>query len=350
MATSNQQPSLTQMQMSAITIDYAMQSRVKMSPDHSRRIMEAILDGSSFKSSPVSVFEVGPGEYVLADGFHRFEGHSKAGRTSIWAHLYRGSRSDAVIFSASANLSNTGLTITDDDKRKGARMLMEDPELWEYSDRHLGNMCGLTSGAFRRARKDYCAETGKEIPKMVKASTGKTYSRPQPGDFDGKTIGRPNVTGQYTACFNGKGVRLGSTKEDAERCLVGIVSDESQKKAKFRDASGFGTWLFSSGVIALTKPPIVACLRFKGLIVPGALIYIEGEPSPEKLAAAVGPLRLWSNERGDSRSRLIVCCQMESPAVIDAAPRMAGIGIEVLTPEQVVEQFAGKKFQDQEGS
>jgi hypothetical protein len=89
---------------------------------------------------------------------------------------------------------------------------------------------------------------------------------------------------------------------------------------------------------------------FPGLIFPGAIARIESRISPRSAAQAVGDLFFWREEVGDPSLRLILICYPDGDDMQALIEPARNFGVEILTPEQVVEQFAGKKFPDESES
>src|SRR4051812_23026118 len=92
--------------LNAITVDLALQSRTKTILEYQREFSEAMLRGDTFPS--IVVFFDGK-KYWLADGFHRYGAAKQAAKmnpklSGIRAEVRPGTRRDATIFSAGANI------------------------------------------------------------------------------------------------------------------------------------------------------------------------------------------------------------------------------------------------------
>jgi ParB-like chromosome segregation protein Spo0J len=88
---------------------------------------------------PVVVFHDGVA-YWLADGFHRFLAHQRAGRRAVRCDVRQGTRRDAVLYSVGANAEH-GLKRSNDDKRRAVLTLLDDGEWGKWSDREIGRRC-----------------------------------------------------------------------------------------------------------------------------------------------------------------------------------------------------------------
>lgn len=91
---------------------------------------------------PVTVYFDGAA-YWLADGFHRYFAHKKAGRDVLRAIVERGTKRDAILHSVGANATH-GLRRTNEDKRRAVLTLLEDAEWATWSDRDIAKACGVT--------------------------------------------------------------------------------------------------------------------------------------------------------------------------------------------------------------
>lgn len=87
----------TRLPLAAIRTDGGTQPRAEISDEIVDEYTEALED-----LPPVTVFYDGT-TYWLADGFHRFRAHEKAGRPKIAADVKQGTLRDAVLFSVGAN-------------------------------------------------------------------------------------------------------------------------------------------------------------------------------------------------------------------------------------------------------
>jgi hypothetical protein len=119
--------------LNQIRIDGGTQSRHALDQETIEEYKEAMLAGAAFP--PVDVFFDGDA-YWLADGFHRYEARSAAGKLRINANVHSGTLRDAVLFSIGANAFH-GLRRRRADKQKAVFMLLQDPEWSRWSDNVL---------------------------------------------------------------------------------------------------------------------------------------------------------------------------------------------------------------------
>jgi hypothetical protein len=346
---SSSEPKLTLMSIAAIVVNFAMQSRVNMDLDHVRRITEAILDGATFKNAPVDVFEIEPGVYWLAEGFHRTEGHKKAGKTAIWARVHQGTKSDAVAFAAGANLRNDALTVTNEDRFKAARMLLEDPEHFKKGDLLLSDLCGISPTKIKKTRLQYCLETGTPLPSEVETRSGAMVPYDKAKRRESRITSGNGLFRR--AQVDGIRVRLGSSDENAKVKLDAMLQASNVRRAKLIHSNNFSGWLSRRSVLSKPRPSTTPLAgSFQGLILPGSLVRIEPRISPRSAAQAVGDLFFWREEVGDPSLRLVLICYPDGDDMQSLIEPARNFGVEILTPDQVVEQFAGKKFPDESES
>ena len=89
------------MPLDALTLDVELQPRETIDLELVAEYAEAIAAGAVFP--PVTVFQNGKAELLLADGWHRFYGHERAGRDQIEVEVIEGDRLAALRFSLAAN-------------------------------------------------------------------------------------------------------------------------------------------------------------------------------------------------------------------------------------------------------
>lgn len=153
-----------------IRIDGGTQSREAINEDVVEQYAEAVKDGAEFPA--VRVYHDG-NFYYLADGYHRYFAHLKAGRAGINADVINGTLRDAVLYSLGANALH-GLQRTNADKRKSVTMMLEDFEWQSWSDREIARHCHVSFSLVADVR----AEMGKDSEtRKFKTLTGKVAER-----------------------------------------------------------------------------------------------------------------------------------------------------------------------------
>lgn len=128
--------SLITCKLDAIRLDGATQPRTGISEPTVAEYAEALLKGDTLP--PVVAFWDGTSRW-LADGFHRVHAHRQAGSVEVEVDQRDGTRRDAVLYSVGAN-AHHGLRRSDDDKRKAVRLVLEDAEWGQWSDRRIAEV------------------------------------------------------------------------------------------------------------------------------------------------------------------------------------------------------------------
>lgn len=123
-----------------IRIDGGTQSREQINQNIVDDYADLIGAGAVFPA--VRVYFDGVNHY-LADGFHRYHAHRKAGKGSIEADVENGTIRDAILYSLGAN-SDHGLRRTNADKYKAVRTMLEDFEWQEWSNSEIARRCRVS--------------------------------------------------------------------------------------------------------------------------------------------------------------------------------------------------------------
>lgn len=151
------------MKLSQIKVDAGLQLRAKLNEQAIEDYAHVLREGG--KMPPVVLFHDGT-TYHLADGWHRYFAHKKAGFEIIDADVREGTRRDAIYYALSANAKN-GLHRTNEDKIKAVMTMIDDVEWGEKSDREIAVACAVSHPFVARLRK---AE-GKQ-PDMIAVKRG----------------------------------------------------------------------------------------------------------------------------------------------------------------------------------
>lgn len=114
--------------------------RVEIDQNHVDELFEDLELGADFP--PVHLFREG-NNYILADGYHRYEAAVKAGHKNIKSVIHKGDKRDALLFATGANASH-GKRRTKEDKRKAVTNLLMDPEWRKWSDNQIADHCKVS--------------------------------------------------------------------------------------------------------------------------------------------------------------------------------------------------------------
>ena len=136
--------------LSEIRIDGGTQSRVELNQDVVAEYADAYAAGK--RMPDISLFFDGT-TYWLADGFHRYFGAKKAGKTSIDAESKDGTQRDAWLYSLGANAEH-GLRRTNADKRKAVLAAFDDSELGQWTARQIAEACAVSHTYVNRLRDE----------------------------------------------------------------------------------------------------------------------------------------------------------------------------------------------------
>jgi uncharacterized ParB-like nuclease family protein len=152
-----------------IRIDGGTQPRAQLSLETVDEYAESIES-----LPPVVVFFDGT-EYWLADGFHRYHAHRKAGAVQIGVKVEKGTQRDAILYAVGANASH-GLRRTNDDKRHSVMMLLRDKEWVARSNRWVAEKCGVSDTFVADVKRE---EVQTDRTSVVTGKDGKSYPAPK---------------------------------------------------------------------------------------------------------------------------------------------------------------------------
>lgn len=128
------------MNLAALVLEEALQSRVEINEETVSEYAQNIEDGDVFP--PVTVF-FNSTNYFLADGYHRFFGHQRAGKVSIQCNVINGTRRDAILYSTAANAKH-GIRRSYADRRKAVMILLDDFEWSQKSNTEIAKHVGVS--------------------------------------------------------------------------------------------------------------------------------------------------------------------------------------------------------------
>lgn len=153
-------------ELKKIRLDGGTQPRKKLYEETIQHLTEVLLDGKPMKDDPVVYFD-GKDNW-LADGFHRYHAHKRAGFTEMQCDSRIGTKRDAFIYSLGANADH-GMPRTNEEKRDSVITALNDIELSEESDRAIAAICKVSVMTVGRIRKSLALER----PDKVTTKNGK---------------------------------------------------------------------------------------------------------------------------------------------------------------------------------
>jgi hypothetical protein len=146
-----------------IVADRELQARSDYDIENPSDIAEAIKQGSSIPRIKVmAVADRGGAKYVV-DGFDRLAAHRLADKKMVPCVMLQGTWQDARDMATAANAEHTARKRSPQDKRRAARMCLEDHPDW--SDPKVANHCKVSVDLVKTVRQ--------LIPKPEKAETPK---------------------------------------------------------------------------------------------------------------------------------------------------------------------------------
>lgn len=133
-----------------IRLDGDTQARAELNQSTVDLYAEQIQEGDKFP--PVTVFFDGS-DHWLADGFHRFFAHQKAGKVSIEAEVINGTLRDAKLHAYKAN-GKRGLQLSAADIRRIIKLMLGDDEWSTWSNKAIAAHVGCSDSTVSRVRAD----------------------------------------------------------------------------------------------------------------------------------------------------------------------------------------------------
>jgi hypothetical protein len=327
---------IVELPLGRIKVDPSIQSRTKTHPGYVQEFGEAMVGGAVFP--PVVVFFDGK-TYWLADGFHRHAGAAMVGIAKLRAEIRRGSRRDAVFHSAGANIKFS-IPRTPGDVKRAVYLLFEDPECWGWTDRRIGDHCGVSGHTVKLYRVGYARDRNLKLPDVVTRSDGqpRQYNREKKETPNPVEKKRSRGKSGYVYNKKRKQILLGNSKDEAEIALQGIAEEKESRRRNlelkclkyFLSARGFA---LDSCDCTFTSHP-----GLRGLHGCGSVVTSSDFGGAESVVSAIGCLRMLRLLVGTPDARLVVVCYPEDGPrpLMDLAELD---GVEFLTPEQLVESI-----------
>jgi ParB-like chromosome segregation protein Spo0J len=176
---------MKELKLSDISTDEDLQIREAISDQAISDYYDVLREGG--KLPPIVVFFDGD-RHHLADGWHRFHAHKRAGLATIEAEVHDGTKRNAQLYALGANHAH-GLRRTPADKRKAVLIMLDDVEWSEWSDREIAKQCKVSQPFVSKVRKDIGAQrdevksnrNGQEVKVKVKEN-GNTETGHQAAD------------------------------------------------------------------------------------------------------------------------------------------------------------------------
>lgn len=140
---------MTELPIEQIRIDGGTQPREALNEEHVERCREGVESGQEIPD-PVVYYD--GKDYWLADGFHRREGHVRAGKKTMLVEVRQGTRREAVLYSVGANAEHSALPRSAADKRRAVETLLRDEEWGQWNDSEIARRCNVAQSFVHKVR------------------------------------------------------------------------------------------------------------------------------------------------------------------------------------------------------
>lgn len=346
MAEWNGQKPVTQwIGIALIVADHEFQSRAAMSVSDQKEFSEAMERSGVYEFPAIVVFEVKPGVFMLADGFHR-HGAAKALMLkypefqNIKCDVYQGTIEDVRVYSAGAN-QKFSIKRTMDDIKKAVWMLLDIDSWRTKSSKTIGTHVGCSTGSIRKWRTEYFVF--KEIPEPAafETSDGKFMAARRPRNERPTIYVNPRTECRSATVF-GKRISLGTSDEEANAKLDQL-KDEIQKGNAKKLGSTFNTisWLCHKGLhFKSVGRNAGGNIHFHGIFGYDCFVVPEKMDFPEQAIMAFGRVILLRQHCGGVGRMVVLCYRENRPEKIVELAKLAGV--EFMTPEELVVSLGGK--------
>jgi uncharacterized ParB-like nuclease family protein len=305
-------PKVQELSIAEIEYDKELQARAEDNLDTVREYAEDILNGHIFP--PVIVFFDGK-HLWLADGKHRLRAHQKAGLKSIRAYVYEGDKRDAILYSAGANAEN-GMRRTNADQRNAILKLLDDPEWCVWVDSEIAHACRVHPRTVSKYRRDNPSVLGHNVTLRLDKDGELTDTRRPRSSRNGASDGTAEVRSKVDPeTFKRPPVSL--TKQEMTAKYVKRIFDhlrESDDTAKLDVPYEFGIVDIATSTALYTFTTITERTHLYTAF--GRMEIVRHCLNPE--------------------ARIVIVAHYPRN-VSDVIGRLAEMGVECVTPEQVLE-------------
>src|SRR5215813_8125511 len=149
--------------------DADVQPRLALSDAHIREYAALLQEGHELGT--IVVFQGGRDSY-LADGFHRVAAAKRIGVEALPAEIRIGTKREALLYACGAN--KHGQPLSNADKQRVVRHLLEDAEWGQWSDREIARHCGVSHVFVAKRRKALTGHVTSERTYRTKHGTQAT--------------------------------------------------------------------------------------------------------------------------------------------------------------------------------
>jgi hypothetical protein len=185
----------TILHLDEIVIDQTIQPREHLDEAAVAEWSELMKDPKGATRFPDPVVFHDGAVFRLADGFHRIAARRLAGCSDVPCEVRPGDCREARLWAASANVDH-GVRRSNEDKRRSVRVLLDDSEWSQWSDRRIADHCGVGHSFVSALRGQLSAvdSSSTELTQRI-GKDGKSRRAPQKrqqGDDDQKIVVSPD--------------------------------------------------------------------------------------------------------------------------------------------------------------
>lgn len=332
--------------MKVLKPDLSLQARVNhIDPDHVRSLHEILKNGQPL--APIIVFEVSPGHFKIADGFHRHEVYRREGSLGIPCLVITGSLLEAIEYAASCN-QKLSLGRKRDDIQKAAFMLFENGWI-SKSDAITARHIGVTPSCVTRWKVAYCDKTGIEFPEFVVDENGFTRRRPARGQLTLASKRKFTKSGvmrnHYHTKVGSKHIYLGINRKLAEEKFARIVKERDEKFAAIKDLGAVSRKALAAGVpLRSISSPEDTTLKFiSGYKTRRCAVSIVGSLDAESILRSYAETTFIAEYFGLAKKIVLVAEISDSYSGLIGLAKKLGIEFmtlnEFLDPETNIDDF-----------
>lgn len=238
--------------------DERCQSRAAMDADHAAEIGEYLKAGGQVP--PIVVFRDQARTHWVADGAHRIEGHTLAGRKAVEADVREGELRDAILFAAGANKKH-GLRRSHMDKRRAVLFVLTDEEWGRWPNLKIAKHCGVSDSLVAGLREEMdrmlsTLEKSDKRDSTIKTNNGHAVSEKQAVGIIETLSESPHRRGQDFRDLGDDG-QAGAVADETARHRPGWGRE---LRRFLEEAEMCGAWLGESHALtlALTRPALAA--------------------------------------------------------------------------------------------
>jgi hypothetical protein len=330
---------IIELPLNRIKVDPSIQSRTKTHADYTQEFGEAMLRGDTFP--PVVVFFDGK-IYWLADGFHRHAGAAMVGIAKLRAEVRRGSRRDAIVHSAGANVKFS-IPRTPEDIRRAIFLLLEDPEWRKKADSTIASHCGVVHQTVRKNRAAFCHEKDIPMPDFVENKNGTVYKTNRGGEPRVTSRVHKNGIIYYQTSVSGKTISLGSDKTAAESKVAEIARTVAVKAASkaILTSTGLKSYFARAGLSFEVSEFNREYPGSLGLSGHSCHCVLAGDDASDTIGA-VGRIAVLIVLTGARQgNRFVILCR-KTPYQVNVFDLVGNeYGFEYATPDELIESIKG---------